>query len=167
MLGYQPVVSLLPEPEAPSLLASVRLGAREPVTDRERGMIDALPHRHTHRGGFSPGPLPRGLLIGLQHDAVVEHAALALIDQPVAYTHLAAIVANAASNLSTAERSRADVRQWVRLPGSTARDGIPAAPSPRRPVRSRAGWSSATLTWAAASASCPWTDLPRPRPRSC
>ncbi len=130
MLGYQPVVSLLPEPEAPSLLACVRLGAREPVTDRERGMIDALPHRHTHRGGFSPGPLPRGLLIGMQHDAVVEHAALALIDQPVAYTHLAAIVANAASNLSTAERSRADVRQWVRLPGSTARDGIPAAAVP-------------------------------------
>ncbi|HUZ51945.1 MAG TPA: hypothetical protein VMU94_05395 [Streptosporangiaceae bacterium] len=126
-LGYQPVVSLLPQPERPSLLACVRFGAREPVTDRERGMIDALPHRHTHRGGFSPGPLPGGLLIGLQHDAVVEHAALALIDRPVAYTHLASIVAKVAGGLSSADRSRADVRQWVRLPGSTARDGIPAA----------------------------------------
>jgi len=134
-LGYQPVVSLLPEPERPSLLASVRLGAGEPVTSRERAMIDALPHRHTHRGGFSPGPLPRGLLIGLQHDAVVEHAALALIDRPVAYTHLAAIVAGvaggpSAADQSAADQSRADVRQWVRLPGSMARDGVPASAIP-------------------------------------
>jgi hypothetical protein len=129
-LGYQPVVSLLPEPERPSLLASVRLGIREPATSRERAMIDALPHRHTHRGGFSPGPLPRGLLIGLQHDAVVEHAALALIDRPVAYTHLAAIVARAAGGKSAADKSRADIRQWVRQPGSMARDGIPAGAVP-------------------------------------
>ena len=138
-LGYQPFVRLLPEPERPGLLASVRFGAREPVTSRERAMIDALPHRHTHRGGFSAGPLPRGLLIGLQHDAVVEHAALALIDQPVAYTHLATIVAKAARSLNVADGFRADVRQWVRLPGSMARDGIPAgaipAPSVPQPGR--------------------------------
>ena len=129
-LGYQPVVSLLPEPEQPGLLAAVRLGAREQVTSRERCMIDALPRRHTHRGGFSPDPLPRGLLIGLQHDAVVEHAALALIDRPVAYAHLASIVAKASAGLNSADRSRADVRQWVRLPGSQARDGIPAGAIP-------------------------------------
>ena len=133
-LGYQPVVSLLPQPERPSLLASVRFGAREPVTDRERCLIDALPHRHTHRGGFSPDPLPRGLLIGLQHDAVVEHAALALIDRPAAYAHLAAIAAKAARSLNPADRSRADVREWVRLPGSTARDGIPADAIPASSV---------------------------------
>jgi hypothetical protein len=133
-LGYQPVVSLLPEPERPGLLASVRFGVREPVTSRERAMIDALPHRHTHRGGFSPGPLPRGLLIGLQHDAVVERAALALIDRPVAYTHLATIVARAAAGLNAAGQSRADVRQWVRPPGSMARDGIPAGAVPASPV---------------------------------
>jgi len=133
-LGYQPVVSLLPEPEHPGLLASVRLGASEPVTSRERSMLAALPRRHTHRGGFSPDPLPRGLLIGLQHDAVVEHAALALIDRPVAYTHLASIVATASASLNSADRSRADVRQWVRLPGSLARDGIPAAAIPASPV---------------------------------
>ena len=133
-LGYQPVVSLLPEPEQPGLLASVRFGAREPVTSRERAMIDALPRRHTHRGGFGPDPLPRGLLIGLQHDAVVEHAALALIDRPVAYTQLASIVAKASASLNSADRSRADVRQWVRLPGSLARDGIPAGAIPASPV---------------------------------
>ncbi len=134
-LGYQPVVSVLPELEHPGLLASVRFGAREPVTSRERCMIAALPRRHTHRGGFGPDPLPRGLLIGLQHDAVVEHAALALIDRPVAYNQLASIVAKASGSLNSAEGSKADVRQWVRLPGSQARDGVPAGAIPAAPVR--------------------------------
>jgi len=90
-------------------------------------MIGALPHRHTHRGAYAPGPLPHGLLIGLQHDAVAEHAALALVDRPADYAHLAAIVARAARTLSADARSRADVARWVRRPRSGARDGVPAA----------------------------------------
>ena len=125
-LGYQPVVSLLPQPERPSVLASVRLGERSPMTDGERRMISALPHRHTHRGAYVSGPLPRGLLIGLQHDAVAEHAALAIVDRPVDFTHLAAIVARAAGALDADSRSRADVGRWVRSAGSSATDGVPA-----------------------------------------
>jgi len=126
-LGYQPVVRILPEPEQPRLLAQVSLGERASLADAERAMIEALPRRHTHRGQFAAGPLPRGLLIGLQHDAVAEHAALALIDQPAAYSKLAAIVSRATRSQSADERSRADVRQWVRLAGSGARDGVPVA----------------------------------------
>lgn len=126
-IGYQPVVSLLPEPERPEVLAAVRLGKRAPLTDAERMMIGALPHRHTHRGAYAPGPLPQGLLIALQHDAVAEHASLALIDRSVDYTRLAGIVARAARTLSADGRSRADVSRWVRAPGSSARDGIPAS----------------------------------------
>jgi hypothetical protein len=126
-IGYQPLVSLLPEPERPEVLASVRIGKQVPLTGAERMMIGALPHRHTHRGAYAAGPLPQGLLIGLQHDAVVEHAALALVDRPADYTKLAAIVARAARTLSADTRSRADVARWVRPPGSSARDGIPAS----------------------------------------
>jgi nitroreductase len=126
-LGYQPVVSLLPEPERPEVLATVRLGEQAPLTAEERIMIGALPHRHTHRGAYAPGPLPQGLLIGLQHDAVAEHAALALVERPADYTQLAAIVARAARSLSADARSRADVARWVSPPGSSARDGIPAS----------------------------------------
>ena len=125
-LGYQPVVSLLPQPERPSVLASVRLGERSPMTAGERRMISALPHRHTHRGAYVPGSLPRGLLIGLQHDAVAEHAALSLVDRPADYAHLADIVARAAGALSADSRAGADVGRWVRSAGSNANDGIPA-----------------------------------------
>ena len=59
------------------------------MTARERQMLDALPHRHTHRGPFAPGPLPAGLLPGLQHDALAEGAELVLIDQAIAYQKLA------------------------------------------------------------------------------
>jgi hypothetical protein len=143
-LGYQPLVSVLPEPERADLLATVRLGVREPVTDSERRLIEALPHRHTRRGAYIAGPLPRGVLIGLQHDAVAEHASLALIDRPADYSRLAAIVAKAARTLNADDTSRTDVRGWVRRPGSTARDGVPASSIPAPPGR-RAGLAGRDL----------------------
>jgi nitroreductase family protein len=126
-LGYQPVVTLVPYAERPHVLARVRLGERVPMTATERGLLRALPHRHTHRGGYLPRPLPRGLLVGLQHDAVAEQAALALIDRPVAFRQLAGIVARSANALNADARSIADAMSWVRLPQSGKRDGVPAA----------------------------------------
>jgi hypothetical protein len=57
---HLPQVELLPDPDRLRLLARVRLGAAVPITAREREMLEALPHRHTHRGPFEPGPLPAG-----------------------------------------------------------------------------------------------------------
>jgi hypothetical protein len=91
-LGYLPQVELLPDPDRLRLLARVRLGAAVPITAREREMLEALPHRHTHRGPFEPGPLPAGLLAGLQHDALAEGATLAIVDRALAYEQLAAII---------------------------------------------------------------------------
>jgi hypothetical protein len=125
-LVYQPVVNLLPYAERPDVLARVRLGKRVPMTAAERSLLGAVPHRHTHRGGYLPGPLPSGLLIGLQHDAVAEQASLVLIDRPVAYHQLAGIMARSACVLNADARSRADVMNWVRPAGSSSRDGVPA-----------------------------------------
>lgn len=137
-IGYEPVVGVLPDPEDPGLLARVRLGARSPVTQAERQLVDAIPHRHTHRGSFAAAPLPRGLMIRLQHDAVVERAALAIIDQPSAYAQLSGIVRRTVSEMSGDQRARADVRQWVRAPGSTAVDGVPVS-AIALPARGRLG----------------------------
>ncbi len=126
-LGYVPVVQVLPEPAKLRLLARVGIGGTEPATGAEREMLDALPHRHTHRGPFAAGPLPAGMLAGLQHDALTEGATLALIDRAYAYERLADITHGIGRRLDLDPRARADIREWTRAPGSPARDGVPAS----------------------------------------
>jgi nitroreductase len=125
-LGYQPVVELLPEPNRLRLLARVSLGTAKPMTSAEREMFKALPHRHTHRGAFGPGPLPAGLLAGLQHDALVEGATLAIVEPGLPYQRLSDIADAVRRRLEQSALAQADARQWTRNAASLARDGIPA-----------------------------------------
>src|SRR5579875_2787487 len=124
-LGYLPRVESFPAPGRLSLLARVRLGPPEPPTQIERRMLQAVPHRHTHRGSFAPEPLPAGLLAGLQHDAVAEQATLALAGES-GYRKLAAIVGPVSSVRDQDPRIRAEVAHWTRGPREPARDGVPA-----------------------------------------
>lgn len=127
-LWYQPTVQLLPDPARLRLLARVKLGRMHPMTDAERQMLEAVPHRHTHRSPFSAGPLPDGLLAGLQHDALTEGSTLALVYPDHAYQQLADIVsADAASrwvsaSLYTQPLEAAAIRTLIRdrlaLPGT-------------------------------------------------
>jgi hypothetical protein len=71
-LGCQPETDLFPEPGQLRLLARVRAGCPAPMTPDERAMLQAVPHRHTHRGAFEPGPRPGGLLDQLRDDAEAE-----------------------------------------------------------------------------------------------
>jgi hypothetical protein len=131
-LGYRPEVELFPEPGRRQLLARVRLGPPAPMTSDERTMLQALPHRHTHRGPFEPGSLPGGLLPRLRHDAMAEGAALAVVDAGPAYQKLAAILAAWSRRrdlypTSGAEiQSRVELGRWTRQAGSQDRDGVPA-----------------------------------------
>jgi hypothetical protein len=125
-LSYQPIVETLPDPGRPLLLARMSLGAVVPVNGRERQLLEALPHRHTHRGPFAPGPLPAGLASGLQHDALIEGATLVLADRAITYHKLAGI-ADAVSHRQRLDPvARAENRRWSRSPGSHAYDGVPA-----------------------------------------
>ena len=125
-LGYLPVTQLLPDPARLRLLARVSIGAAAPANGLERQMLDAVPRRHTHRGPFAPGPLPPGLLAGLQHDALAEGATLVLVAGGLAYDRLERITAAAARRGDLSPRARAEIRRWTRTAASTARDGIPA-----------------------------------------
>jgi hypothetical protein len=146
-LGYLPVTELLPDPAQLRLAARIRTGAAAPVTGLERQMLDAVPHRHTHRGPFAPGPLPHGLLAGLQHDALAEGATLVLVTGGLAYDRLERITAAAIS-------ARAPGPRYGAGPGPRpARRGTASPPprSPAAPAALPAGWCSATSTSAAAS----------------
>jgi hypothetical protein len=125
-LGYLPVTELLPDPARLRLLARMSLGAAVPANALERHLLDAVPHRHTHRGPFAPGPLPPGLLASLQHDALAEGATLVLVTGGLAYDRLERITAAAARRGDLSPRARAEIRRWTRTAASTARDGIPA-----------------------------------------
>ncbi|HEV2452496.1 MAG TPA: hypothetical protein VGS62_11290 [Streptosporangiaceae bacterium] len=131
-LGYQTVVELFPDPSSLRLLAQVRLGAAAPMTERERAMLEAVPHRHTHRGPFDPGPLPDGLLAGLQHDALTEGATLAIIGEH-SYGKLVALARPASQARDHDRLTQAEVRRWTRAAGDRARDGVPAQAFPARP----------------------------------
>jgi nitroreductase len=131
-LGYQPEVELFPEPSQRRLLARVRAGRPEPMTSDERAMLHAVPHRHTHRGAFEPGPLPGDLLERLRDDAEAEGATLAVIDRGPSYQRLTAILAawsryqDLYPTSPAAIRTRAETLRWTRTAGSEARDGVPA-----------------------------------------
>jgi len=125
-LGYLPVTELLPDPAQLRLMARVRAGAAAPASGLERQLLDAVPRRHTHRGPFAPGPLPPGLLAGLQHDALAEGATLALVTGGLAYDRLERITAAAARRGDLSPRARAEIRRWTRTAAGMAGDGIPA-----------------------------------------
>jgi hypothetical protein len=137
--GYRPVVSLLPDPAQPALLACVQLGAAAPMTGDERRLLAAVPHRHTHRGAFEPGPVAASLLARLQRAATAEGATLCYIEQPHHYLQLAALVAEADGRQQADQAVLDDTRGWTRATGDTARDGVPAHafPPPRHPQAGR------------------------------
>jgi nitroreductase len=131
--GYLPVVGLLPDPDQPMVLARVQLGAAAPMTRNERRLLAAVPHRHTHRGAFEPGPVAASLLAGLQRDATAEGATLCYVEQPDHYQQLAALVAEADRQQEADPAVRGETGGWTRPRGEAARDGVPAhaIPAPR------------------------------------
>ena len=131
-LGYRPEAGSSPQRARRRPLARVRLGCAAPMTSDERKLLQAVPHRHTHRGPFEPGPLPAGLLTCLRDDVTAEGATLAVIDTEAAYAKLAAILGTWSRRqdlypTSPAEiQSRAETAQWTHDARSLARDGVPA-----------------------------------------
>lgn len=124
-LGVQPVVDLLPEQGRLRLLARVRAGRPDPLNALETRMLAAVPHRHTHRGPFEPGPLPPGLLPRLQNDVLIENAELAFIPPGLRFERLVRLALSAARRGDLDPRTRATVRRWTRAAGHPERDGIP------------------------------------------
>ena len=124
-LGFIPEVQIVPVSARRGLLARVGLGAARPMDSAERRMLAAVPHRHTHRGPFSPEPLPAGLLSTLVQDASEEGATLSLLDRDRGYEQLADIVDTASRGQDRDPAARADMLSWTRSPVSQARDGVP------------------------------------------
>jgi hypothetical protein len=166
-LGYLPVVELLPDPARRRLLARVTLGRAEPITPLERKLLEALPHRHTHRGPWDAGPLPTGLLAGLQHDALAEGAQLALVDRALAYHKLADLARAAGHGQDRDPVAREEMRRGAGARPNPHPTASPPTPSPPGLITSPGGYRSVTSTSAAAWGCCPAAGRRPPPPRSC
>ena len=131
--GREPVVQLLPYPDEPLLLATVRLAGPHRAGPTERDLHAAIARRHTNRGPFSGGPVPPGVLAEFGDAARIEGGILHILDwnETVRVLYL----------IRDAERAwladpayRAELARWVG--GPRDRDGIPdSALGPRSPDR--------------------------------
>jgi nitroreductase len=125
-LGCLPAVQLWPDPAQPWLIARSRPDAYVAVNSAEAELLAAVPHRHTHRGPFTPGEVPQRLLAVLAADAAAEGSELRFVEQPDLVSELVAVVYLAATEQEASAEIRAETRDWARPSGSQARDGVPA-----------------------------------------
>ncbi|MDB1087309.1 hypothetical protein PJ985_06975 [Streptomyces sp. ACA25] len=122
--GWEPVVRLLPRPDDPQVLASVRLGGTSGGGVRKyQDLYDVLWQRHSSRFPFSPQPLPPQVRAELTEAAHAEGARLTLPGH-AERTRLLQLTAAAEQRNSHDPGKRAEHQAWVRDNGT---DGIPRA----------------------------------------
>ncbi|WP_409054961.1 Acg family FMN-binding oxidoreductase [Streptomyces sp. SYP-A7185] len=112
--GWEPVTRLLPRPEKPDLLASVRL-ADSSRAFAAPGLYEALWRRHSSRFPFSGRPLPPGLLTELTEAAHTEGAWLHFPDPRETDEVLRTTWVAEDRNRVDADRA-AESRRWTSAP---------------------------------------------------
>jgi nitroreductase len=125
-LGCLPVAELWPDAAQPWLIARAWPADHMALNAVEAELLAAVPHRHTHRGPFTPGEVSPRLLAALAADAAAEGAELRFVEQPDLVAGLATLVELAAVEQDASAEISAETHRWLRPAGSQARDGVPA-----------------------------------------
>ncbi|MFG2248053.1 Acg family FMN-binding oxidoreductase [Spirillospora sp. NPDC048823] len=132
MLGYDPVVHLLPDPDRPHLLADVDLRPGEPADAAVELEHAQIRRRHSHRGGFLPDPVPAGVQSLLRHAAEREGARLVQAVDANVKGALAALT-DAAEHIQRRSPAYAtEIARWAPAPGTSRRDGVQEGAYPQR-----------------------------------
>lgn len=125
--GFDSTVRLLPDPMDPGLLADVMLTRGEPASDVEVELAAAMLIRHTHREPFANVPVPEDLVARLQNIADAHGVWLSAVSEPGTKSMLADLVAQAYRRQMADPEFQEEYASWVLQPGSSLREGIPAA----------------------------------------
>ncbi|WP_037040289.1 Acg family FMN-binding oxidoreductase [Pseudonocardia halophobica] len=80
--GVRPLVTVLPNPLEPELIAVVRRGGGRPPTPAERRLLAAVPHRRTNRRPFATAAVANMARHALRRAALDEGAWLDLVTDP-------------------------------------------------------------------------------------
>ncbi|GAT67064.1 nitroreductase family protein [Planomonospora sp. ID91781] len=130
-LGYEPRVRVLPDPDRPALLATIRIDGEAPPDEHTRLLHAQIERRRTHRAGFTDLPVPERLVEALVAQASAEGARLTPVRSEAAVRVLAALT-GAAQDVQSQDRVFGlEVVRWARPPGSPRGDGVPAQAYPR------------------------------------
>ncbi|GAA3789941.1 NAD(P)H nitroreductase [Sphaerisporangium flaviroseum] len=125
-LGYEPEVRVLPDPDRPLLLATIRMRAAGQADEHSRLLYGEIKKRRTHRAGFTDAPLPEDLVEALVAQASTEGACLTPVRSEAAMRVLAALT-NAAQDVQSDDRGMSlEIIRWSGPPGSVRQDGVPA-----------------------------------------
>lgn len=136
--GREPVVQILPWPDQPLLLATVRLAGPHRAGPGERELHAAITQRHTNRGPFSGRAVPPAVVAELADAARVEDAILHILDWNET-ARVLYLIRDAERDWLADPAYRAELARWVG--GPRDRDGIPdsslgpRSPGPSAPVR--------------------------------
>ncbi|MEN3538968.1 hypothetical protein AAH991_27910 [Microbispora sp. ZYX-F-249] len=134
-LGYEPEVRRFPDPERPLLLARIRVRPGREPGEHIRLLHAEVERRRTHRSGFTALPVPDRLVDALVSEAAPEGGRLMPITSDAAARVLAALT-GAAQDVQSQDRLFVlELMRWARPPGSSRRDGVPAAGYPTDPRR--------------------------------
>lgn len=134
-LGYIPETRILADTDDPLVVARLRWRHRAPPSAYELALYRRITQRRSHRGGFGPQPLPRGLLEDLRQEARQEGARLRLASDDGSRVAVAAVVATAESVQRNESEYVQELAAWTPPPGSLRRDGVAPIAYPARPER--------------------------------
>lgn len=90
--GYQPQVTLLPDPDDTDLVATVRPGEPSAAVATD-GLFQAVTERHCNRHPYQPRPIPSAAVDRLRQAAADEGAWLEAITNPTTITAAADLIA--------------------------------------------------------------------------
>ncbi|MFI6596617.1 Acg family FMN-binding oxidoreductase [Nonomuraea sp. NPDC050536] len=145
--GYEPVTRVLPDPDRPSLLATVRAAGSADVDELTKALRAEVKRRRTHRAGFTDLPIPDRLIDALVAQAGREGARLTPVRSPVAVAVVAALT-QAAQGVQSQDRVlNLEVIRWARPPGSSRADGVPADAYPAEPARTSPHFPQRDYAW--------------------
>ncbi|MEV4377376.1 hypothetical protein [Streptosporangium sp. NPDC049644] len=135
VLGCEPQVRVLPDPDRPALLATVRMGATAAPDEHTRLLHAEIERRRTHRAGFAEVPVADRLIEAFACQANAEGARLTPVRSEAAVRVLAALTCAAEDVQSQDRLLTLEMIRWAQPPGSPRKDGVPARAYPREPRR--------------------------------
>lgn len=121
--GRQPIVTLLPRPGEPDLLARVDLGPAIRPDETVRALAQAIPERHTNRQPFDDTPVPSEVISSLARAAGAEGAGLSIADE-IGRMLVLSVVRRAEVRFRADPRYRETLGRWTGR-RTDSMDGVP------------------------------------------